>query len=225
MIDLPTARFAALGLACSLVGSLVVGCKVSADTSQPDRVEPCPEPEAPSPVQAPRVYEPLVHGTYATEIAVDSGDLRVEKQFEFVGNVIRVRVRYLAQPEGDIARSTFSTCEAELELPIRWTESGYSVGQTLTVTAQRGDFEREELEPAANGNRQASTHKDLRSCWLTVLEGEYVFEEISAATTRGRAESLRLVEPDGAVRALRAVESASESDFIDVVDEHFWSGG
>ena len=199
--------------------ALLSGCP-RATTSETES----PEPDCPQPVVAePAVFAPMVHGAYAGRVNVDSSALFVGKYYDFVGPVVRVRVRYLSVPEGTAETSRYSTCEAEVEVPVQWTERGFVVAQTVTVTSFRGDFERAELQPLADGSRQATHDKVLADCWVSVLEGEYLVPELSASTTKGRPNALRLIEPDGDEQVLEAVDPASESDFIQLADEYFWS--
>lgn len=169
------------------------------------------------------VHSPMLRDGYAAQLSAGDDQLMVEKYFDFVGDVMRVRVRYLDLPEGTIDQSTYQTCEVELEVPIVWTASGFVVAQTITGFSQHGDFERREIEPSKDGGRRADTDKDLKSCWLTLLEGEYRVFEISSATGKGgRPKTCELSDPGGAGYHLVAMPTPSESDFVEVVDDHFW---
>ncbi|WP_255215701.1 hypothetical protein [Pseudenhygromyxa sp. WMMC2535] len=200
-----------------------VGCKPSASLDEPEP-QACPEPPPAAIVEAsPEKLSPaLVHGAYAYEFSPEGDNLMGETVIDFVGDLARFRVRYLDRPEGTSAASSYATCEAEVEVPIRWTATGFRVEYTLTVAATRGDFTRGELEPTADGSRRSNTNKHVESCWMTVLEGEYVIYEVDSATTRGRPKSFRLVEPDGKENRAWAHEPPSESDFVRRIDEYFW---
>lgn len=167
-------------------------------------------------------HTPLLYDGYGVELPADGDGLYVEKLFTFVGPVVRVRVRYLDAPEGSIERSTYRSCEVELEAPITWTEAGFDVAATVTATATAGNFERTELEPEPGGARRADNRKDVKSCWVTLLEGRYRVESRSEATIKGRPKQVRIVEPDGKVRELRALGAPEDEDFYDLVNDHFW---
>lgn len=200
-----------------LCGSIACATRSDAGSSPP--APACPEPAEPSP---PTVSPPLLYDSYGVELEREPGDLYTDKVLTFVGPVMRLRVRYVDDPEGDIKQSSFTSCEAEVEVPIVWNERGFSVLQTITARGRRGAFVRNETPPDDDGSRNSSTDKKLRTCWVTLLEGDYGVDQQSAATTEGRAKQFRLTEPGGETSVLQAVPRPSELDLIDAVDAHFW---
>ena len=216
-----SARVLLVGLA--VLVPFATGCQRSTATiaeleaPTPVVVEPPPEPRPPDP------SPPLVYDAYAYEFTPDSDDLFAERHYTFVGAVVRVRVRYLGRPVGDVQESRFASCEAEVEAPITWHEGGFRVAQTVTARARRVGFVRTEL-PAEGSNRRATTDKDIRSCWVTLLAGDYAIHGQLDTTVQGRTKGFRLDEPDGASFELHAVPSATETDLIEVADDYFWGG-